>query len=40
LGDLRLRLDIDAGSTNVQTNAPIIAGSYGDTLRIFLEPQQ
>jgi hypothetical protein len=39
-GDIRVRLDIDAGSTNVQANAPIVAGSYGDTLRIFLEPQQ
>jgi hypothetical protein len=39
-GDIRIRLDIDAGSTNVEANAPLLAGSYGDTLRVFLEPQQ
>jgi hypothetical protein len=39
-GELHLRLEIDSGSTNVQANAPLLAGSYGDTLRIFLEPQQ
>jgi hypothetical protein len=39
-GNLKLRLEIDAGSTNTQANAPILAGFYGDTLRITLEPQQ
>jgi hypothetical protein len=40
LGDLTLRLEIDAGATNAQANSPIVAGTYGDTLRITLEPQQ
>jgi hypothetical protein len=38
-GEIRLRLEIDAGASNVQANAPLIAGFYGDTLRITLEPQ-
>jgi hypothetical protein len=40
MGDLTLRLQIDAGSTNAQANAPIVAGNYSDTVRITLEPQQ
>jgi len=40
VGDLRLRLEIDPGATNAQANAPIVAGTYNDTLRITLEPQQ
>jgi len=39
LGDIHLRLEIDAGATNGQANAPLLAGVYGDTLRITLEPQ-
>lgn len=39
-GTLRLRLEIDAGATNHRANAPLVAGTYGDTLRITLEPQQ
>ena len=39
LGDLLLRLEIDAGATNERANAPLLAGTYGDTLRITLEPQ-
>lgn len=39
-GTLRLRLEIDAGATNQRANAPLVAGTYGDTLRISLEPQQ
>lgn len=40
VGDLRLRLDIDAGATNEKPNAPLIAGLYSDIIRITLEPQQ
>jgi len=40
MGDIRLRLEIDAGASNNRANAPILAGFYGDTLRITLEPQQ
>ena len=39
IGDLLLRLEIDAGATNERANAPLLAGTYGDTLRITLEPQ-
>jgi hypothetical protein len=39
IGDLLLRLEIDAGATNEHANAPLLAGTYGDTLRITLEPQ-
>lgn len=40
IGDLLLRLEIDPGATNERANAPLLAGTYGDTLRITLEPQQ
>ena len=39
-GDLLLRLEIDPGATNTSANAPLLAGVYGDTLRITLEPLQ
>ncbi|MBB4098701.1 hypothetical protein [Sphingomonas kyeonggiensis] len=39
-GTLQLNLVIDAGATNHRANAPLVAGTYGDTLRITLEPQQ
>jgi len=40
LGEILLRLEIDAGATNERANAPLLAGTYGDTLRITLEPVQ
>lgn len=40
LGDILLRLEVDAGATNERANAPLLAGTYGDTIRITLEPQQ
>lgn len=40
MGDILLRLEIDPGATNSQANAPLLAGVYGDTIRITLEPQQ
>lgn len=40
IGDILLRLEIDAGATNERANAPLLAGVYGDTIRITLEPQQ
>lgn len=40
LGNIQLRLEIDAGATNEHANAPLLAGTYGDTIRITLEPQQ
>jgi hypothetical protein len=39
-GSVLIRLDVDAGATNARANAPLVAGVYGDTLRITLEPQQ
>lgn len=38
-GEIRLRLEIEAGASNVHANAPLLAGFYGDTIRITLEPQ-
>ena len=38
-GDLILRLQIDEGASNVEGSAPVIAGTYTDTIRIFLEPR-
>lgn len=38
-GTLELRIEIQQGASNVRANAPVIAGYYGDTLRIVLEPQ-
>ncbi|WP_423603662.1 hypothetical protein [Sphingomonas sp. MS122] len=38
-GTLQLRIVIEQGASNVRANAPLIAGYYGDTLRIVLEPQ-
>lgn len=40
IGDIRLRLEIDRGATNATANAPLLAGNYGDSLRITLEPRQ
>ena len=39
-GSILLRLQVEAGSTNRRENAPLLAGVYGDTLRITLEPKQ
>ena len=38
-GEVQLRIEMEAGASNVQTNAPVLAGGYGDTLRVFLEPR-
>jgi hypothetical protein len=38
-GELKIRIEVLAGASNVQANAPILAGYYGDTLRVTLEPQ-
>lgn len=38
-GDLVLQIDIAKGASNVELNAPVAAGDYADTLRIFLEPR-
>jgi hypothetical protein len=38
-GTLQLRIVIQQGASNVRANAPVIAGYYGDTLRLVLEPR-
>ena len=38
-GDLSLRIEIADGASNVENRAPMMAGTYVDTVRIFLEPQ-
>jgi hypothetical protein len=38
-GQLKLKILIAAGASNIRSNAPVLAGVYGDTLRIFLEPR-
>lgn len=38
-GELSLKFDIAEGASNVETSAPVVAGYYSDTVRIFLEPR-
>ena len=38
-GEMELRVEIDAGASNTQIGAPVLAGAYSDTLRIYLEPR-
>ncbi len=39
-GQINLRVEVQAGASNIQSNAPVLAGNYADTLRVFLEPQR
>lgn len=38
-GDLNLRIEIAEGASNVENDAPVVAGNYSDTVRIYLEPR-
>lgn len=38
-GQLNLRIEIAEGASNVENRAPVVAGTYVDTVRIFLEPR-
>ena len=38
-GNLEIHVEIAPGASNAQVNAPVLAGTYTDTLRIFLEPR-
>lgn len=38
-GNLVLRFRMNQGASNVAVNAPVLAGVYGDTIRIVLEPR-
>ncbi len=40
VGDLKMRFQVQAGATNLRANAPLVAGTYSDIVRITLEPQQ
>lgn len=39
VGDVQVRIDIAQGASNTEVNAPVVAGSYEDTVRIYLEPR-
>jgi hypothetical protein len=38
-GMILLHISIAPGASNLRSNAPLLAGYYSDTLRIFVEPQ-
>ena len=38
-GTLEVEISIPEGASNVEVNAPVLAGDYTDTLRIYLEPR-
>lgn len=38
-GQIRLEFTMDAGASNTRAFSPVLAGTYGDTVRIFLEPR-
>lgn len=38
-GTVRLQIAMDAGASNTRAFSPVLAGTYGDTVRIFLEPR-
>ena len=38
-GEFTVRIRIEDGASNVETRAPLVAGTYVDTVRIFLEPR-
>jgi hypothetical protein len=38
-GEVQLSIRIQPGASNTRVNAPVLAGFYGDTIRVFLEPR-
>lgn len=38
-GDMSLRLAVETGDTNVQSQTPLLAGEYGDVISVTLEPR-
>lgn len=38
-GTIRLDIAVDAGASNTRAFSPVLAGTYADTVRIFLEPR-
>lgn len=39
IGDVQMRIEITSGASNTVVNSPVVAGTYGDTVRIYLEPR-
>ena len=39
VGDVQMRIEIASGASNTAVNAPVVAGTYADTVRIYLEPR-
>ncbi len=39
VGEVQMRIEIVSGASNTVVNAPVVAGTYGDTVRIYLEPR-
>lgn len=39
VGDMTVAISLDAGASNTQSGAPVLAGAYSDVLRIYLEPR-
>lgn len=39
VGEVQMRIEIASGASNTVVNAPVVAGTYGDTVRIYLEPR-
>lgn len=38
-GEIVVGVELDRGASNTLTGAPLLAGAYSDTLRIYLEPR-
>lgn len=38
-GEVQLAIRIEQGASNTRVNAPVLAGFYGDTIRVILEPR-
>lgn len=39
-GTLLVELDIQPGASNLTANAPLVAGNYGETFRVTIEPRE
>jgi hypothetical protein len=39
-GMLLMEFDVQPGASNLSANAPLIAGNYGETFRVTLEPRE
>lgn len=39
-GTMLMELDIQPGASNLTANAPLVAGNYGETFRVTIEPRE